>query len=147
MLIDFWATLYGPCITEIPNMLKNWEKHYDKGVEIVGVTVYDKVGAVEQFVEKRKLLGQPLTTNKGFKQAWIYWPNYYGIWSMPTMILIGRDGKVISTEARSETLNKELKKFFRKKFSAFAEKSSVVISLHSIPTFVLLYCYYPQKPE
>lgn len=36
----------------------------------------------------------------------------YGITGIPAMILIGRDGKVVSLAARGETLNRELKKLF-----------------------------------
>jgi hypothetical protein len=35
---------------------------------------------------------------------------YYGIMSIPTMVLVGKDCKVISLNARGEELRKELEK-------------------------------------
>ncbi|GHV10075.1 hypothetical protein AGMMS50229_21000 [Campylobacterota bacterium] len=40
---------------------------------------------------------------------------YYGVQTIPTMILVGKDGKVINTNARGEILNKELEKLFPEK--------------------------------
>ena len=35
---------------------------------------------------------------------------YYGVMAIPTMILVGKDGKVVSLNARGERLRKELTK-------------------------------------
>ena len=35
---------------------------------------------------------------------------YYGVMGIPTMILVGKDGKVVSLTARGEQLEKELEK-------------------------------------
>jgi hypothetical protein len=37
---------------------------------------------------------------------------YYDITSIPTMILVGRDGKVIDTDARGARLKQNLEKLF-----------------------------------
>ena len=39
---------------------------------------------------------------------------YYGITGIPTVVLIGRDGKVITLDARGEKLGERLDELFKK---------------------------------
>jgi thiol-disulfide isomerase/thioredoxin len=110
VLVDFWATWCGPCLAEIPNMKKLYEKYHDQGFEIVGVSLDQDREALEEFLAAKKL---PWTIvhdpeNEGQHPA----ATYYGVFGIPTMILVGRDGKVIDTHARGENLEKLLEKQF-----------------------------------
>ena len=39
LVLDFWATWCGPCITEIPEFNRLQEKYAGKGVKVIGVTL------------------------------------------------------------------------------------------------------------
>ncbi|MBL8850724.1 MAG: redoxin domain-containing protein [Planctomycetaceae bacterium] len=109
VLVDFWATWCGPCIQEIPNVLDNYEKYHGKGFEVVGVNLDDNPEALESFLKENELPWVQLFEKDEEKRAQgNAIANYYGISSIPTMILVDQEGKVVSLEARDERLDELL---------------------------------------
>ena len=106
VLLDFWATWCGPCVAEVPNMKRNYELYHDKGFEIVGIAVNDRAEAIENFIQQKEIPWTIVFSEDNTSPT----PDYYGVMGIPTMILVGADGKVVSTRARGTELDKELEK-------------------------------------
>jgi len=111
VLVDFWATWCPPCRAEYPGMKANYEKYHDQGFEIVGVSLDRDRKALEKYITDKKV---PWITLHE-KEAGGRHPAAarYGITGIPTMILIGRDGKVVSLRARGSELTRLLEEAFK----------------------------------
>jgi len=109
VLVDFWATWCGPCIGEIPNMKKMYEQYHDHGFEIVGLSIDEDRQALDDFLTERKLPWIILHDEAGWKSSVV---SEYGIAGIPTMFLVGKDGKVLDIHARGERLRELLEKQF-----------------------------------
>ncbi len=110
VLVDFWATWCGPCIAEIPNMLAEYEKYHDKGFEVVGISLDEEKGKVDAFVAENKIPWPIIYAGKGWQDPTA---QFYGISGIPQLILIGRDGNVITLNARGEKLAERLAELFK----------------------------------
>jgi peroxiredoxin len=110
VLVDFFATGNGPCREETHNILACYRAYRQRGFEVVGVSVDHDRKAIEEFVEKEPLpwtilldLNEARGTDKSMA-------TYYGIFTIPQMILVDRDGRVVALNVRGQQLNKELKR-------------------------------------
>jgi thiol-disulfide isomerase/thioredoxin len=119
VLVDFWATWCGPCVAEYPNMLKNYKAYHDKGFEIVGISLDQDRDALENYLKEKEVPWITLHEKDGKGQHPA--AQFYGIMGIPSMILIGEDGKVVSLRARGAELTKLLEAQYGKPAPAEAE--------------------------
>ncbi len=108
VLVDFWATWCGPCLGELPNVKANYEKYHDRGFDVVGISLDEDREALEGFLEKEEI---PWTTVNEESVGWESWnAKHYGIMGIPTVMLVDKEGKVVSLNARGPELGKLLAK-------------------------------------
>jgi thiol-disulfide isomerase/thioredoxin len=105
VLVDFWATWCGPCIGELPNVRRNYDLYHDKGFDVVGISLDSDRQKLEEFVVKEELPWASIYEGGGWDTPMAV---YYGINSIPRAILVDKQGKVVSMEARGPVLDKLL---------------------------------------
>ena len=97
VLIDFWATWCGPCVAELPNVLKAYKELHPKGFEIVGISLDSDKAKLESFVKERGMEWPQYFDGKSWRNEI---SSKYGINSIPAMWLVNKKGMVVSTSAR-----------------------------------------------
>ena len=109
VLIEFWTTCCGPCLAEFPNLRKLYDTYHVKGFEVVSISLDERRPALEAFLEK-----EPLPWIVLHDQGWEENKNaqHYGVTTVPTILLADRAGKILSTNARGEELQKQLADLF-----------------------------------
>jgi peroxiredoxin len=102
-------------------MLEQYEKYHDKGFEVVGISLDEDKAEVEKFVADNKIPWPILFAGKGWQDPTA---QFYGISGIPQLVLIGRDGNVITLDVRGEKLGEKLGELFKDAGKAAADKDA-----------------------
>jgi len=111
VLVDFWATWCGPCIAEIPNVKAHYDKYHERGFEVLGISLDNDRQAVERFMDAQDIPWPTLFNDDPKRNGWEHpMAVHYGIMAIPAAILVDQEGKVVTLEARGDSLGQELEK-------------------------------------
>jgi len=111
VLIDFWASWCGPCRRENPKVVKLYEKYHDKGFEILGVSLDNNKSKWAAAIEKDGLEWPHISDLKGWQSGPA---KIYGVRSIPSTVLLDKEGKILVRNLRAHQLKGELEKIFGK---------------------------------
>jgi cytochrome c biogenesis protein CcmG, thiol:disulfide interchange protein DsbE len=110
VLLNFWATWCGPCITEIP-VFSRWQRRYgDAGLQVIGVSMDDDETAVKRFVAKHNVSYPILMGNAKLGQS------FGGVFGLPQSFLIDAHGRIVLRsvgEPNMEELRSQIESLIR----------------------------------
>lgn len=101
VLIDFWAVWCGPCVKELPHVLKAYEKHHENGFEIIGISLDQDKAKLEAFIKENKMPWQQFFDGQGWKNKL---STQYGVNSIPATYLLDGEGTIIGKNLRGDAL-------------------------------------------
>jgi thiol-disulfide isomerase/thioredoxin len=102
--LDFWSLGCGPCVAELPHLVKTYEKYKDAGFEILGINLGDPEEILRRHLDKVGATW-PQIYQAGFDDEVT---RRYRIQALPGTYLIGADGKILSDDLRGALLDHEL---------------------------------------
>lgn len=107
LLVVFWASWSGEFVDDVPVLLGLHNQYRSKGFEIVGVSLDTQADSVAPFIRQNKIPWENIFEPGVFDSPLA---QQYGILTAPTMFLIGRDGKVLSSGISLSELKDGLRK-------------------------------------
>ncbi len=93
VLVDFWATWCGPCVSELPNVLAAYKKYHDKGFEIVGISLDQDQAKLAAFLKNQGMTWAQFFDGNGWENKLAL---KYGIMSIPATFLLDKEGTIIA---------------------------------------------------
>lgn len=109
--VVFWATWSTQFVADVPVLRALYEQYGDRGFEIVGVNLDQKPEDVTNFAKKNRIAWPSIFQPGGLDAPLA---QQYGLFSVPTIFLIGKDGRVISNGLTINDLKAQLANAFRK---------------------------------
>lgn len=108
-LVDFWASWCGPCMREVPNMKELAKEYAGKDFQIVGISLDSDEKAWNDAIVNKELDWLQLSDLH-------QWSNeaarLYNVRSIPCLMLVNKDGKIVSKglsfEETKEIIEKQL---------------------------------------
>lgn len=97
-IVDFWASWCGPCVRQLKVIKELYAKYKDKGLDVVGVAVWDKPEDTVEAIKKHELPWPCIIDAQTIPT------DLYGIQGIPCILLIGPDGVIVSRDKQGAAL-------------------------------------------
>ena len=115
LVVNYWATWCEPCKAEMPRLQKLREKYASRGLEVVGACLDADPAAAKAYVQ-RNGYSWPQIYEKGSMESEL--AVRYGIISLPYLILIDAEGRVINRDLQFTQLDQEVEKALTQKVAS-----------------------------
>ncbi|MEZ6057233.1 MAG: thioredoxin-like domain-containing protein [Planctomycetaceae bacterium] len=111
LVVVYWATWCEPFTKELPQLIELYSTYRREGFEVLGVNVDTEGAPVQQYLQQYKMPWPNIAEEGGLESRPA---QEFGIITMPTMFLVGQDGRVLSTALSIEDLKKQLGELLKK---------------------------------
>ena len=106
VVLDFWASWCPDCRKDAPEVVRLYETYHQKGVEFLGISMDTDVEAWKKAIEQFGIKYPQVSELRKFKDTDI--SKAYGVKWIPSMVIVGPDGKVVLATVQIEKVEQYL---------------------------------------
>lgn len=99
VIVDMFATWSQPCVAEMALIKNHYAKYMDKGLAVIGISLDEKREDLEKFLDSSQLPWPVVHDNA--ENPLDRLQVKYGVSALPTVLLLNKEGTVVSLEARN----------------------------------------------
>lgn len=100
LIVDMWASWCSPCRKESVVLKELYKKYHDKGLEILGVAVWDELDDTKDAIKQLELTWPQIMNAQKVPT------DLYGVMGIPFVMVIDQDGTIAARNIRGEELVK-----------------------------------------
>jgi len=102
LVLDFWASWCKPCRINSPAMVKLYKKYKDQNVEILGVSLDQNADKWKEAIKDDSYTWPQVSDLKMWDSEAA---KLYKVESIPTLVLLDKEGKIVARNLTPETLD------------------------------------------
>jgi thiol-disulfide isomerase/thioredoxin len=110
VIVDFFASWCKPCLSEVPRLKKHFATYKNRGLEIIAISLDEDNDALSHYLKSAELPWPVIHDNSEDLTQRLQMK--YGISALPTVLLLNKEGTVISLEARGAELDRLMEMLF-----------------------------------
>ena len=110
VLVHYWATWCEPCKAELTTLKELQAKYGSQGFDLIGISLDTNAEELANFLKQNRLPWAQIVEPGGLDGRLA---NELGVLTLPTMILVDEQGKVVDRNIHVSQLETELKKRLR----------------------------------
>ena len=105
VVVHYWATWCEPCKEDLKLLEAARRKYESKGLRLIGVSLDSDGAALKQYLQTNRLAWPQIHEEGGLDGRLA---NELGVLTLPTMLLIGADGKVAERSLHAAQLDEKV---------------------------------------
>lgn len=98
VLLDFWATWCQPCIAEMPNVKRTYEKYKNRKFQIIGISLDNSMEPLSAYIDGERIMWRQYLDSSGKMST------LYDVRAIPSTFLIDSAGIVRRVNLRGPAL-------------------------------------------
>lgn len=110
VIVDLFATWCQPCLAELPLIISHFEKYKDRGLAVIGISLDEDLTVLRKHLQDNPLPWPVI--HDGAEDPLQRLSLKYGVNALPTVLLLNKEGTVVSLEARQSELNRLMQMLF-----------------------------------
>ena len=118
MLVDFWATWCGPCVKELPNLKRAYERFKVQGFTIIGVSLESDSDLVARFASRNGMTWPIIVDGATGGMATGPLATSYDIEAIPMSFLVDRSGTIRARRLLGDDVERAVEKLLGTRVAA-----------------------------